>query len=457
MSRAAPIVFFLALLSGCAPRPAPLTAPAWQVQAGFVRDAAGRAAIFRGVNLSGRHKQPPYFDFHQSADYQRVREEWGFNSVRFLVSWAALEPREGEYDEAYLDGLALRLGWAKDAGLAVVLDMHQDVWGEGFGGNGAPRWTCDESRYAAFKPVSPWFLAYVDPNVIACFDGLWKSRSLQARYAAAWRHLAERLDSDAVVGFDPMNEPFWGSFPIDSFEAQRLQPFYETIVAEVRAARPGWLAFLEPASSRNLGFATSLKAFPFPNVVYAPHSYDSDAEAGKGFDPSRREALTSNLAKLGQEAAGLGAALWVGEYGGNADQAGIGEYMGATYDETGALCAGAMFWHYGKDDGYGLLRADGTEKTALLDALVRPYPERVAGDPEAYGWDESTRTFTFRYRASANQDSPTVISVPVRSYPAGFEVDCGGCAFERAEGSLRLTSAPPGSPSTLVLRPAVGP
>ena len=26
-------------------------------------------------------------------------------------------------------------------GVHVILDMHQDVYGEGFGGNGAPRWT----------------------------------------------------------------------------------------------------------------------------------------------------------------------------------------------------------------------------------------------------------------------------------------------------------------------------
>lgn len=405
------------------------------------------------MNLSGGHKQAPYFDFHQAADYQRLRSEWGFNSVRFLVSWAALEPREGEYDEAYLDGVALRLGWANDAGLSVVLDMHQDVWGEGFGGNGAPRWTCDESRYAAFKPVSPWFLAYVDPNVIACFDGLWKSRALQARYAAAWRHLAERLDSGAVVGFDPMNEPFWGSFDVDSFEPKRLAPFYETVVTEVRAARPGWLAFLEPSSSRNLGFPTRLAAFPFPGVVYAPHSYDSEAEAGKGFDVARRQALTANLAKLGEEAKALGAALWVGEYGGNADQPGIGEYMGATYDATGALCAGAMLWHFGRDDGYGLLRPDGSEKALLLDAVVRPYPERVAGEPLDFAWEASTRTFTFRYLADRTSSAATLLSVPARSYPGGYQVDCGGCTFEQTPGQLRITAASGEQPAIVVLRP----
>ena len=52
--------------------------------------------------------------------------------------------------------------------------MHQDVYGEGFGFDGAPRWTCDAARYAAFVPRTPWFLSTLDPNVMACVvcDGL---------------------------------------------------------------------------------------------------------------------------------------------------------------------------------------------------------------------------------------------------------------------------------------------
>ena len=63
--------------------------------------------------------------------------DWGMNAVRLLTTWAAVEPEQGVYDEAYLDALAERLDWAKDAGLHVVLDMHQDVYGEGFGFDGA--------------------------------------------------------------------------------------------------------------------------------------------------------------------------------------------------------------------------------------------------------------------------------------------------------------------------------
>src|SRR5207244_7111404 len=118
----------------------------------------------------------------------------------------------GRYDDHYLDGVAAHLQAAADAGLYVILDMHEDVYGEGFGFDGAPRWACDPSRYAAFVPRDPWFLDNLDENVVACEDDFWQSDELRARFVAAWRHVAERLHaSKPVIGFDVLTEPGWGS------------------------------------------------------------------------------------------------------------------------------------------------------------------------------------------------------------------------------------------------------
>src|SRR5262249_53067895 len=132
--------------------------PAWSVRGGFLRDAQGRAVILRGANVSGKNKNPPFFDFHGPAAFARMRADWGMNAVRFLVEWAAIEPEEGQYDDAYLDAVAQRIEWAQAADLYVVVDMHQDVYGQGFasgGGDGAPLWTCDASNYASFTPTDP--------------------------------------------------------------------------------------------------------------------------------------------------------------------------------------------------------------------------------------------------------------------------------------------------------------
>jgi endoglycosylceramidase len=430
----------LLLLGLAACRPQGVAPERFTVGGGHIRDGVGRALILRGLNVSQAHKGPPWFDFHGPEDFARMRADWGFNSVRLLISWAAIEPERGAYDAAYLDAVGERLDWARDAGLLVVLDMHQDLYGVGFaGGNGAPRWTCAEDRYAAFTPKTPWFLGYADPAVAACFDDFWKSRALQDDYAAMWAAVARRFKAHpAVLGFDVMNEPYWGTFPIDVHEASRLGPLYENVVARVRGEAEHWLAFLEPSSARNLGLPTQLPEFSFDRVVYAPHSYNADAEAGKGFDPAARAALLDNVQKFRAEAERWGAAVWIGEYGGNANHPGISEYMGAQYDAAGLIGAGQMYWEYGKNDGYGFLGPGGEEKPALAAAVVRPYPERIYGNDLSWSFDAATRTFHLSLNPVAGTSAPSELVVPTRVYPNGFQVECGGCRYETPAGRLKI-------------------
>ncbi|MBS1122267.1 MAG: glycoside hydrolase family 5 protein [Deltaproteobacteria bacterium] len=430
----------------------PRCAGGYHVCDGSLRDPEGRALVLRGVNLATSHKQAPYTDPFGPADYARLRT-WGFNAIRYVVPWAAIEPAPGAYDDAYLDYIAERAGWAHDAGLLVIVDMHQDVYGEGFGYDGAPRWTCDEARYAAFVPRDPWPLNYADPNVLACFDHLWTDRELQGQFSAAWKHVAERLsDQPAVIGFDPLNEPQWGTAPVASFERELLQPFYSDVIRQVRSVAP-WVAFVEPAASRNLGLATHLQPFDEADVVYAPHLYDSMAETGAGFDPARRDLLLGVGGELRAEADQLGAALWIGEYGGQGSDPQIGAYMDAAYDSAAAGFASSMLWSFDRGGGYGLLDEQGNEVAPLVDAVARPYPARVAGDPISWDYDDASRALHVSWRPDPAVTAPTVIVVPARVYPTGVTVDCGGCEALQVDGELRL-SAPPGDPATITVLPA---
>ena len=413
-----------------------------------VRDTEGRAMVLRGVNLAGVHKMAPYTDSYTIEDYRRLHD-WGFRSLRFLITWSAIEPSPGVYNDAYLDWVSERMAWAHETGLAVVIDMHQDVYGEGFGFDGAPRWTCDPAFYDAFVPRDNWILNYSDTNVLACYDHLWTDPALGDAFARMWGHVAARLaTSPAIIGFDPINEPHWGTYPVAMFEVDRLQPFYAKVIAAVRARAP-WIVFAEPSASRNLGFATKLARFDVPDVVYAPHLYDPSAELDGEFSPSRRDNLLATATDLAADAARLELPLWIGEYGGIGKSAQIGAYMDAAYDGAAAAFAGTMYWAYDRGGGYSMLDADGNEVTPLIDAIVRPYPARIAGEPLAWSYDETARALEVTWKPDGGVTAPTLIVTPARVYPNGVDVATDGTAELRA-GEVAITG---GSKAKITARP----
>jgi hypothetical protein len=204
--------------------------------------------------------------------------------------------------------------------------------------------------------------------------------------------VAERLGGEpAIIGFDILNEPSWGSYGVAMFERDRLQPFYEETIAEVRTVAPHWVAFVEPSNSRNLGFATSLQPFTAKNVVYAPHLYDVLAEQTGGFDPAKADGLMEDASDLATEAQALGTALWIGEYGGQALDPEIAAYLHTDYQAASAVSAGTMAWAYDKGGGYSLLDANGNEVPSLVNAIVRPAPSRIAGTPKGWSYDPDSR------------------------------------------------------------------
>ncbi|KAJ3086571.1 hypothetical protein HK102_012891 [Quaeritorhiza haematococci] len=145
-----------------------------QVDGIWFRDSKGRAVMLRGVNLSGATKLPqtPFVPSHQldkffeseytvsfvgrpfplnEADehFARLRH-WGFNFLRFNVTWEALEHAgPGQYDTEYMDYVVAVLRKAKEYGFKCFIDPHQDVWSRYCGGSGAPSWTL---RVVGFEP-----------------------------------------------------------------------------------------------------------------------------------------------------------------------------------------------------------------------------------------------------------------------------------------------------------------
>jgi endoglycosylceramidase len=139
------------------------------------------------------------------------------NAVRLCIFWDGLEPQPGHFDKAYLDRIADVVRKAKQQGLYVLLDMHQDLYSVRFG-DGAPAWaTLDDGK--PHTKVSDWNDAYyVSEDVQAALDHFWANspapdgEGLQDHYAETWQFVARRFRNEpAVLGYDLMNEPFPGS------------------------------------------------------------------------------------------------------------------------------------------------------------------------------------------------------------------------------------------------------
>ncbi len=236
-------------------------------------DPSGREIILRGINLSGSTKTPPDEPAQIANTFSRHREvsfvgrpfprekahvhfsrlrHWGFNCLRFLTTWEAIEHTgPGQYDTQYLDYFADMVKLAGEYGFYVFIDPHQDVWSRMTGGDGAPGWTLEaagfdiskldlseaaitlQRRYPDYGRMV-WINNY---NRLACrtmftlffagdkyaphvkIGGASAQSFLQTAFINAIAQIAHRIkDMPHVLGYGAMNEPSGGFLGLDSLE-----------------------------------------------------------------------------------------------------------------------------------------------------------------------------------------------------------------------------------------------
>ncbi len=266
-------------------------------------------------------------------DFAQMRA-LGFNVVRLVLNWSQLEPTAGTYSTTYLDRVAQVVGWARQQGIYVILDMHQDQYSRYIvpakkgtapagctpsgGGDGAPAWAVQDDGKAA---CAMFGIDELNPAESAAFANFWQNATvtgprgqapgtgLQDHYIGGLAALARRFQGNAaVLGYELMNEPqpgSTGSTPAgNGYEAssQDLYPFYTRAIEALTGVRDGrptcpagaptsltgscaypQLAsvdrqqiFFEPIAYRNLVDFSVQVSTPFssyPNLVYAPHVY----------------------------------------------------------------------------------------------------------------------------------------------------------------------------------------
>lgn len=195
-------------------------------------DTAGKPLLLHGLNLMNKNKSDHWAENNEAAfDSLHV---WGMNAVRLGIFWDAIEPRPGFIDTNYFHHLDSCLIWAKQQGIYVLLDMHQDLYSEKYNGDGAPDWACLDEGKPNTVDGGSWDDAYFTSAAIqTSFDNFWKNKKasnsigVQDHLISVWKAVAARYaDDPVVIGYDLMNEPFIGS-PI-----QQVQQIYFKVLLD---------------------------------------------------------------------------------------------------------------------------------------------------------------------------------------------------------------------------------
>lgn len=460
-------------LAGCSNEGAVVQEP---VEEGthFVRDEEGRALILRGMNIMSSSKgHPERLPDLSEDDVERYARQWGFNAVRYLIFWDAVEPSPGEYDTAYFDATEERLDWFATHGVHVILDMHQDVYAQRFCCDGAPEWAIEDDGLP-FEQAPVWSLNYFAPAVMAAFDNFFEYEGdypyLQDHFAGAWQAVVARFkDHPAVLGYDILNEPSPGSVysasdirdtPPDGaaakFDRTLFTDFYVRMIGAIREVDPdGWIFYEPRVAAPANGQPSFIEVLGDPregepHLVYAPHLYSVQFEFNQEYTPETDVVLENWEANRNIETEAQKAPLLLGEWGFDPTWPGAELFMRELLEMGDRMMLGWTYWSY-DPGGWGIWERNEQGEVVEREnanALVRPYPRRVAGVPRSFGYDPDTGVFELAFDPSPSATLPTEIYVPAaRHYPGGWTLE--GC--EEAESCSSTWD--PGSEILKILTP----
>lgn len=397
------------------------------VRCGQLVDSEGREVWLHGVNArvdgvfdvsfdDGRTALEPIPAF-EAVDARNMRG-MGFDALRLPVNWSGLEPTEsGGFSETYLDRVAAAVATAREAGLFVLVDLHQDAYSKEIGEDGAPYWAIspappeklqgpldDLDKRRLSKPVADAFATFFGPSD--------EGARLRGRFAKAAAHLAARFaDDPAVIGFELYNEPL--------ASAEQLFTFHRDVLAEVRKSAPKKLVFFEPSAERNLTDRAPLPTATLgPGTVYAPHVYTlAFTGTPASIAAMTRDTLRPSNQNAREEADAWQAPLVIGEMGFSPASERFADYIGYQLDLEDEVRASSFFWLWKEDSqgAWGIYDkassgpSPWTERPKVVEALTRIRLERVAGRLGKVAYDSSRKSLSFTFEGSS-ASSRSVVS-----------------------------------------------
>jgi uncharacterized membrane protein HdeD (DUF308 family) len=262
----------------------------------WFNDDQGRHLLFRGVNFASRAKLAPYLPIApletKNLSQLNLKEEiksvepeldrlkdLGFNIVRLLISWKAIEPRPNtNFDELLPEGKQY-LTFVKEIidelyarNLYVFLDFHQDIAHERYGGDGFPDWAlATDIEHELPEPSNlrdkKWMIKYVtNKSVKKTLTSFWRNdlthiegenklehfpvrthlEKTIGQTAKFFRSLNNGKGHPAILGIEPFNEPNPAGLPKEQFEQEFLVDYYRNVDLEIRKFDPDVFIFMEP-------------------------------------------------------------------------------------------------------------------------------------------------------------------------------------------------------------------
>jgi len=437
-----------------------------------IKDTRGRELILHGLNTSGNAKfDTAHMPWIKESDVEREQSQFGFNTVRLLIFWGAIEPEEGVYNEHYLAEVKKRVEWYTSRHMYVIFDMHQDVFGYGVGDNGAPAWAA--AHDAIIKHLVPnkwpWWMKNLEPKIIKSYVQFFtykKHKDRQQHYIACWQKVAGMFkDNPYVIGYDLMNEPHGGKVIktlAGGFERRQLSAMYKRLIPAIRSVDTTHYIFFEPRSfGVNFGMASHLpKVYDTPvnnpKLVYSAHCYLKFVDIGGDYKPKHVKEMPHWFAARDKELKKQQCPLMIGEFGLSPQKKDFDAYLHDLFrlaDERHAS------WTYWSNDhgGWSPLKPDNSP-TPILAELLRVFPQATAGHLLNYSYDPVTKTFEMDFTSNAGINAPTEIAVPRSIYPAGYQLTVTGTIHYRSEvdeatNTLKLFVSENGAHITVKLSP----
>jgi Cellulase (glycosyl hydrolase family 5) len=277
----------------------------------WFRDNHGRYLLFRGVNFASRSKLPPYLpiapldmshinqvdlqnEINRVAQHLDHLKDLGFNVIRLLIMWKALEPVPNPHlDELlpeakkYLEMIKVIIDELYKRRLFVILDFHQDIVHEIYGGDGFPDWALAVDEFH-LKPINrpildiqkrTWYLSYyINPLVKHTLISFWNNNLRNIEFGLknypVRTHLEKtigqtvkylnQLYSDVegpiIIGVEAFNEPHPVGLDRNDFESRFLREFYINVFNEIRKVDDKVFIFIEPRVDWNVNMLPHLSS-----------------------------------------------------------------------------------------------------------------------------------------------------------------------------------------------------